>query len=226
MDFAATKHLSINKNSGFQGSLATKKEDIVAMLSKIKNRTTPYSAAAKKNKKLSDGTLNYVLLPFAKETVNGTIAYKVGNTKTWKETVCQYCDFPNHCDGMHWHKHKATNCKSRLRNFQSNQPLTAANLATDESPYEEPADNQPDRPDDSNGITSLLASALKMCGDNPEIQGRTAMALLAANLVCVLRHGLTKIAPIISVYLLFTSPWPVLYLSLHIFFLISSIALI
>ena len=36
MNSAAIKHLYITKKSGFQGSLATKKEDIVAMLSKIK----------------------------------------------------------------------------------------------------------------------------------------------------------------------------------------------
>ena len=54
------------------------------MISKIKNRTTPSSAAAK-NKKAYDVTQKYVLPPFMKETVYGTVAYKVGNTKTWKE---------------------------------------------------------------------------------------------------------------------------------------------
>ena len=44
----------------------------------------PYPTAAKKNNKASDGTQTYFLLPFVKETVNGTISYKVGNTKTWK----------------------------------------------------------------------------------------------------------------------------------------------
>ena len=52
------------------------------------------------------------------------------------------------------------------------------------------------------------------------------MDLLASNLVWFLLYGLTKIAPIISVYLLFTFPWPVLYLSLHIFFFVSSITLL
>ena len=84
MNSAAIKHPSITKKSGFQSSLATKEEDIVAMLSKIKNRTTHYSAAAKKNNKSSDGTRKYVLPPFVKETVNITVGYKVGNTITWK----------------------------------------------------------------------------------------------------------------------------------------------
>ena len=52
------------------------------------------------------------------------------------------------------------------------------------------------------------------------------MDLLASNLVWFLLYGLTKIAPIISVYLLFTFQWPVLYLSLHIFFFVSSITLL
>ena len=56
MNYAAIKHLSISENSGFQGYLATKEEDIVVMLTKIKNSTTYYSAAAKNNNKDSDGT--------------------------------------------------------------------------------------------------------------------------------------------------------------------------
>ena len=65
-----------------------------------------------------------------------------------------------------------------------------------------------------------------MCGNNPELQERIAMALSAAKLVCVLHHGLTEIALIISVYLLFTFTWPFLYLSVHIFFFVSSNALL
>ena len=125
------------------------------MLSKIKNRTAHSSAAAKKNNKSSDGTQRYVLPPLLKETVNGTVAYKLGNNKIWKETVWHYCYFPNHRDGMRWHKQKATDCKSHLRHWQSNPPLLAANLATDNSPDEESADNQPAPPDDSNDITSM-----------------------------------------------------------------------
>ena len=82
MNYAAIKHLSISENSGFQGYLATKEEDIVVMLTKIKNSTTSYSSAAKNNNKDSDGTQKYVSPPFMKETVNGTVSYKVGNNKT------------------------------------------------------------------------------------------------------------------------------------------------
>ena len=82
MNYAAINHLSITKKSGFQSSLATKEEDIVAMLSKTKNKTMPSPTTDKKNNKDYDGTQKYVLPPFVKETVNFTIAYKVGNTKT------------------------------------------------------------------------------------------------------------------------------------------------
>ena len=84
---------------------------------------------------------------------------------------------------MCWHKHKATDFKSRLRHLQSNPSLPAANLATDESPDGELVDDQPDPSNDSNDITSLLASALKKCGDNLELQERIAMALSESNLV-------------------------------------------
>ena len=105
---------------------------------------------------------------------------------------------------MRWNKHKATNFKSRLRHFQSNPPLPAANLDNDELPDEEPAYDQPTPPNNSNDITSLLELDLNMCGDNPELQERTTMALSEANHVGVLRPGLTKIAPIF----LFTSYLP------------------
>ena len=52
------------------------------------------------------------------------------------------------------------------------------------------------------------------------------MALLSANLVWVLRHELIKIAPIISVYIIFTFPWPVLYISLNFFFFVYSVTLL
>ena len=82
MNSAAIKHLSITKKSEFQGSLATKKEDIISMISKIKKKTTPSSAAAKNNNKSSDGTRKYVLPQFVKNTVNGTVVYKLGDIKT------------------------------------------------------------------------------------------------------------------------------------------------
>ena len=100
---------------------------------------------------------------------------------------------------MRWHTHKATDCKLRLHHLQSNPPLTAANSDTDESPDEEPANDQPAQPDDSNNITSLLVSTLNMCGDNPELQERITMDLSSANLVWFLQHVLTKIEPIIYV---------------------------
>ena len=107
---------------------------------------------------------------------------------------------------MCWHNHKATDYKSRLRHFQLNPPLPAANLDTNESWDEEPSDDQPGPPNYIKDITSLLSSALNLIDDNPELQEKIKMALSTANLVWVLRHGSTKIAPIISVYLIFMFP--------------------
>ena len=82
MNSSAIKHLSITKKSGFQGSLSTKEEDIVAMHSKIKKGVTPSSDIDKINDKALDGARKYALPPFVKDTVNVTIANKVGDTKT------------------------------------------------------------------------------------------------------------------------------------------------
>ena len=102
------------------------------MLSKIKKGVTLSSNINKNNDKALDGARKYDVPPFVKETVNGTIANKVGDTKTWNKTLWYYCNFPNHLNGMRWHTHKATNCKSRLRHVQSNASPTVANLANDE----------------------------------------------------------------------------------------------
>ena len=90
MNSAAIKHLSITKKSGFQGSLATKEEDIVAMLSKIKKGVTPSSDTDKNNDKALDGAHKYSVPIFVKDTVNGTIANKVGDNKTWNKSLWYY----------------------------------------------------------------------------------------------------------------------------------------
>ena len=132
MNPAAIKHLSIAKKPGFQVSLATKEENTVAMLTKIKKGVTPSSDIDKKNDKSLDGARKYAVPPFVKDTVNGTISNKVGDTKTWNTTLWYYCNFPNHRNGMRWNKHKASDCKSRLRHLQSNALPPADNLANDE----------------------------------------------------------------------------------------------
>ena len=145
MNSAAIKHLSITEKSGFQGSLATKEEDIVTMLSKIKKIVTPYSDIDKKNDRVLDGIHKYTVPPFVKDTVNGTIANEIGETKTWNKTLWYYCEFPNNHNGMCRHKHKATNCKLRLCHVQSNASPPSANLAHEESPKKEPsADHEGD----------------------------------------------------------------------------------
>ena len=137
----------------------------------------------KKKGKALDGARKYAVPPFVKNTVNGTISNRVGDTKTWNKTLWYHCNFPNHRNGMRWNKHKATDCKLRLRYVKSNASPPAANLANDESPKKESSTDQPVPTDDGNDITSLLASALNMIGDNPELQDKIAMALFSANLM-------------------------------------------
>ena len=95
---------------------------------------TPSSDIDKKNDNAVDGARKYDVPPFVKYTVNGTISNKVGDTKTWNKTLWYYYGFPNHRNGMRWHKHKATDFKSRLCHLQSKASPPAANLANDESP--------------------------------------------------------------------------------------------
>ena len=183
MNSAEIKHLSMNKKSGFQDSLATKEEDIVTMLSKIKKGVTPSSDIDKNNDKALDGARKYAVSPFVKDTVNGTIDNKFGDTKTWNKKLWYYCNFHNNRNGMRWHKHKAADFKSRLRHVQSNASPPAANLANDESPNKEPSADQPVPTNDGNDTTSLLASALNTSDENPELQKKIAMALSADNLI-------------------------------------------
>ena len=153
------------------------------MLSKIKKGVTPSSDINKKNDKALDGTHKYAIPPFVKDTVNVTIANKVGDTKTWNKTLWYYCNFPNHRNVMRWHTHKATNYKSCLRYVQYNASPPAVNLANDESQNKEPSADKHVTPNDSNDINSLLTLALNMSGNNPELQEKIAMSLSAANLM-------------------------------------------
>ena len=144
---------------------------------------TPSSDINKKNDKVLDGACTYAVPPFFKDTVNGIISNKVVDTKTWNKQLWYYWDLPNHRNGMRWHKHKAADCKSRLRHVQSNASPPADILANDASPNKETSANQPVPTDDGNDITSLLALALNMSSENPELQEKIAMALSVANLM-------------------------------------------
>ena len=146
----------------------------------------------KKNDMDLDGEHKYSVPIFVKDTVNGTIANKVGDIKTWNKILWYYCNFTNHCNDMRWHTHKATDCKPRLRHVQSNASPPASNLANDELPNKEPFSDQPFPTDDGNDITSLLAPALNTSGNNTELQEKISMALSASNLMCLLCRELTK----------------------------------
>ena len=77
MNYAAIKHLPIAEKSGFKGSLATKEEELVAMLSKIKKGATPSSEIDKNNYRALDGARTYAVPTFVMDTVNVTIAKKL-----------------------------------------------------------------------------------------------------------------------------------------------------
>ena len=113
-------------------SAPPKKKTLYLHSPKSKKGVTPSSYIDKKNDKALDGAHKYSVPPFVKDTVNGTIANKVGDNKTWNKKLWYYCDFPNHRNGMRWHKQKATHFKSRLRYLQSNASPPTANLANDE----------------------------------------------------------------------------------------------
>ena len=46
---------------------------------------------------------------------NSSEKYKVGDTKTHNNETYHFCDCPNHKGGVHWHKFKAEECRTRKK---------------------------------------------------------------------------------------------------------------
>ena len=126
--------------------------------------------------------------------VNGKqIKYKVGDTKNWKGETWHYCDCPNHRNCIKWHLHTAEDCTTRQRWLKKEKIKIEANAADADDEDSEPAEIKLEPPQPSapgsevtppptnNDVTSLLATALNLLGDNPTARDLVADALNAAH---------------------------------------------
>lgn len=132
MNAAALKYIKVSAhNSGsFGGRSTTLAEDVVAMVA-LKRKVAPTDAPKEKAiKKATTGTGGSPpFLLWAKDQATGT-AYKVGDTKDWKGTTYHFCDTPTHKRGIKWHRHSATECKTRQNWIATGSPpIAQANLA-------------------------------------------------------------------------------------------------
>jgi hypothetical protein len=168
---------------GFSGASTTLQEDIVAMVAAVKRpkpnlKPNPAAVANKPKPKPAADAKPRKMPPFVKhfksDTASDSKPYKVGDTKTWDNTLWYFCDCPNHRERVKWHTHPATDCRTRLK-WLENQGTVQGKVAdldddtTDADPSEPPAAD----------ITGLLASAMNMVGDNSVAHDLIADALNA-----------------------------------------------
>ena len=107
----------------FHDSFTTVQRDIVAMLARTapantKPRTPiPHPSNPRTSKKDTANTTSRTLPHFTKffkvPISNGSVEYKVGDTKDWNGTTWHYCDAPTHCDRIKWHTYPTTECRTR-----------------------------------------------------------------------------------------------------------------
>lgn len=175
MNSASLKFTEIaSSDSGFNGSITTVQEDIVAMVTTNKRKKAIASIAElPPNNSNASGANKGKLPPFAKHFKSSTEpdaqTYKVGNTKTW-----HFCDCPNHRDRVKWHTHPAETCRLRLRwlaNERGGPPSMANVVASDISttitdPTNLGGNGDRSTATDQSDVTALLAAALSHTDDN------------------------------------------------------------
>ena len=169
--------------STFHGSSTTVQQDIVAMLARtvsttMRPRTSRVTATtARKSRKETVSNSSRTLPPFAKffkaPISDGSVEYKVGDTKDWNGTTWYYCDAPTYRDRIKWHTHPTTECRTRKLWLDTDDGATA-NIAPVMTPTAESSETTAQvTPSDM----ALLASALNLVGDNDTVKDLIAEAL-------------------------------------------------
>jgi hypothetical protein len=191
-DFMNQATLKFNKitstEGGFQGSNSTVQEDIVAMFTAAKRKRLPTSAPTDvKPKDANDKPFSKKLPPFAKHfKANNdpdSQKFKVGDSKLWNDLTWYFCDCPTHRDKLKWHTHTAETCRTR-QNWLENKGgrpagRPAANPGIADDADDDPTANVADAPDIGHDITTLLANAMNLTGDNNAAKELIAEALNA-----------------------------------------------
>lgn len=189
MNSASLKFTKISSSdTGFEGSLTTVQEDIVAMVANPKRKRVIANVSTDGDDSITPHKNK--LPPFVKHYKSSNAAdaqpYKVGDSKTWNNLTWYFCDCPNHRDRIKWHTHTADSCHSRQRwlaNPGSRAPPPTANVVAADAPtaLTTPTGLLSDSissPDNSD-VTALLAAALSHSSDNSTARDLIADALNA-----------------------------------------------
>jgi hypothetical protein len=191
MNAASLKFTKIStSSSGFKGSSSTIQEDIVAMVAATKRKKTASTDSNNAPRKTSGEDKKQP--PFVKHFKSGTgdsaTVFKVGDQKDWNDTTWYYCDCPTHRDRIKWHTHTAEKCRTRKKWIEdggSRTPPPVAQIATDSetaTTLTSPTGTSSTGTTSSSGptdITTMLAAALSMAGDNSATKEAIADALHA-----------------------------------------------
>jgi hypothetical protein len=188
-DFMNQATLKFNKitstEGGFQGSNSTVQEDIVAMFTAAKRKRLPNATPHDiKPKDVNDTPFPAKKLPpFAKHfkanNAPDSQKFKVGDSKSWNDLTWYFCDCPNHRDKLKWHTHTAETCRTRQNWLENKGGRPAANPGIAEDDVVEPAALNADAQDVDGDITTLLANAMNLTGDNSAAKDFIAEALNA-----------------------------------------------
>ena len=200
--------ISASSGAGFQGSATSLQEDIVAMLASAKKRKTAPSSSSASDGGSSSAGDSKSYLPFVKHFKKSAAAdaepYHIGDTKTWNGETWHCCDCPTHRNHLKWHPHPPESCRTRQRwlaNRDSTSAAPRAHPAVAPSPGVPPvldgahsvapsALTEPTGATSSDSaatppsaapsdVTSLLASALNLTGDNALARDAIADAINA-----------------------------------------------
>jgi hypothetical protein len=173
----------------FEGSASTIQEDIVAMMATAKRKKSTMSSdsPARPGKAGEEKKLPPFVKHFKSGTGDNATAFKVGDKKEWNDTTWYFCDCPTHRDCHKWHTHTHDTCRTRKKWLADggSRPPPVAQIANDQGLEASTALTTPTGISSSTGgttssdITTMLAAALSMAGDNMAAREAIADALNA-----------------------------------------------
>jgi hypothetical protein len=190
MNAASLKFTKISStDSRFSSTTVT--EDIVAMVA-TKRKKAPAGAnegGDTESKKDKDETK---APPFVKHFKSGSgdnaTMFKVGDKKEWNGLTYHFCDCPTHRAKIKWHTHTAETCRTRKKWLEDGGTLSrnppVAQIADNgtletETMLTNPTGVTSTQGSSSTDITTMLAAALSMAGDNTAAKNAIADALNA-----------------------------------------------
>jgi len=161
---------------GFFFTNLTPKNELVAMIAAaVRKPKLPDQPAPNGSEQRTDTAPPTSTPPFLRQTHEGTVPFKHGDTKTWKAKTYHFCECPTHRDNLKWHAHKAEDCKTRSK-WLAEGGSTSGSAGGSPPASAHTAD---DTPPATPAITAMLASVLAGLSGNPEAQAFVAEAINA-----------------------------------------------